>query len=187
MDSSSETKKAPALSNKVVIGAAAVVVAAVVAVGAVVVSHQGQTNISDNATPTIGYAADAKVMMDQDSLQAAYDEAVKNAAEKYVGLKYRNDAYSGNGTDFECYIVNSESNIFDMFLTIYADSELTDQLFMSGLVPPGNGFENITLDHALEKGNHMVYVVLTQVDTDEETGAQVIKNQVSHTMDFHVT
>lgn len=187
MPSSSETNKTPVLSNKVVIGAAAVVVAAVVTVGAVIVSHQSSANPSNNTTPTIDYAVDAKVMLDQDSLQAAYDEAVKNAAERNVGLKYRNDAYSSNGTDFECYIVNSESNIFDMFLTIYSDAELTDQLFMSGLVPPGSGFEKIALEHALEKGDHTVYVVLTQVDTDEETGAQVIKNQITHTMDFHVT
>lgn len=32
----------------------------------------------------------------------------------------------------------------------------------------------------------MVYVALTQVDTDEETGEQILKNQVMHTMDFHV-
>lgn len=74
-----------------------------------------------------------------------------------------------------------------MFLTIYADAEMTEQIFLSGLVPPGSGFENITLDRALEKGDHMVYVVLTQVETNAETGEQVIRNQVAHTMDFHVT
>lgn len=187
MDSSSETKKAPALSNKVVIGATAVVVAAVVAVGAAVISHQNQTSIPDGATPAIGYAAEAKVMLDQDSLQAAFDEAMKNAAEGNVGLKYKNDAYSTDGVNFECYIVNSDSNVYDMFLTIYADAEMTDQIYLSGLVPPGSGFEAIKLDHALDAGDHTVYVALTQVDTDEETGEQVIKNQVVHTMDFHVT
>ena len=187
MASSSETKKAPALSNKVVIGAAAVVVAAVIAVGAVVVTHQSQANVPGNTTPIIGYAADAKVMLDQNSLQAAFDEAMRNAAEGNVGLKYQNDAYSSNGVDFQCRIINSDANVFDMFLTIYADAEMTDQLFLSGLVPPGSGFESITLEHALDKGDHTVYVVLTQVDTSEETGEQVIKNQITHTMDFHVT
>ena len=42
-----------------------------------------------------------------------------------------------------------------------------------------------TLDRALEPGDHSVNVVVTQVDTDED-GVQVIKNQVAHTMDFHV-
>jgi hypothetical protein len=63
---------------------------------------------------------------------------------------------------------------------------MTDELFLSKLVPPGSGFETITLEHPLETGDHVVYVVITQIDTDEETGAQTVKNQVVHTMDFHV-
>lgn len=181
MGTNVEKSKTPVLSNKVVIGAAAIVVAAVVGVGAYVATHTSTTN-----SPTIGYAAEATVMMDQDTLQAALDEAMKNAEDGYVGLKYRNDAYSKDGKTFECRIANSDANIYDMFLTIYADPELTDQIFLSGLVRPGSGFEEITLERALEAGDHTVYVALTQVDTDEETGEQVIKNQVMHTMDFHV-
>lgn len=180
METPTETKKTPALSNKVVIIAAAAVIAALAVVAFLLLSGKKD----DNATG-IGYATEAKVMLDKDSLQAAFDEAVRNAEDGNVGLKYQNDAFSSNGTDFECYIVNSESNKYDMFLTIYADAELTDQIFLSGLVPPGSGFENITLEHALDSGDHTVFVALTQVDTDEN-GQQVIKNQVMHTMDFHV-
>lgn len=152
-----------------------------------VVLGRGKTqSISDGDTPLLGYAADATVMLDQDSLQAAVDEAVRNAAEGNIGLKYKNDAFSSNGTDFECYIVNAESNKYDMFLTIFADAELTDQIYLSGLVPPGSGFEKISLEHSLDPGSHTVYVALTQVETNE-AGEQVIKNQVMHTMDFHVT
>ena len=143
------------------------------------------TNIGDGDVPRVGYAADATVMLDQDSLQAAMDAAMAKAADGNVALLYRNNAYSENGTDFTCYIVNSPANRYDMFLTIYADAELTDQIFLSGLVPVGSGFEQITLDRALEPGDHSVNVVVTQVDTDED-GVQVIKNQVAHTMDFHV-
>lgn len=145
------------------------------------------TAIDEDETLRIGYAAEAKVMLNQDSLQAAFDAAMQNAAEGNIGLKYKNDAYSTDGTNFECYIANSEANIYDMFLTIFANSELTDQIFLSGLVPPGSGFENITLERSLDPGDHLVYVALTQVETDEETGEQAIMHQVVHTMDFHVT
>jgi hypothetical protein len=64
---------------------------------------------------------------------------------------------------------------------------MTDQLYLSKLVPPGSGFEEIELEHPLDQGDHTVYVALTQVETDEETGAQTIRNQVIHTIDFHVT
>lgn len=185
MDSSTQTKKTPVSTKKVVIIAAAIIMVLLIVV--VVLLTRSPQNVEDGNAPQIGYATDAKVMLDQDSLQAAYDEANKNAEDGYVGLKYKNNAYSTNGTDFQCYIVNSESNKYDMFLTIYTDADMTDQIFLSGLVPPGSGFEEITLDHALELGEHTVYVAVTQVDTDEETGEQVIKNQVLHTMDFHVT
>lgn len=148
-------------------------------------SRPDPTTINDGDTPRIGYATEATVMLDQDSLQAAMDEAMANAKDHNVALLYKNNAYSKNGTDFECYIVNSAANSYDMFLTIFADENMTDQIFLSGLVPPGSGFENITLDRALEPGSHEVVVAVTQVDTDEN-GEQVIKNQVMHTMDFHV-
>ena len=68
------------------------------------------TNIDDGDVPRVGYAADATVMLDQDSLQAAMDAAMAKAADGNVALLYRNNAYSENGTDFTCYIVNSPAN-----------------------------------------------------------------------------
>ena len=179
MESTAETKKQP-LSNKTVIIIAALVVVAVVAIAAMILF---QPKADDN---TIGYATEAKVMLDQESLQAAMDQAIANAKDGNIALLYKNNAYSTDGTNFECYIVNSASNSYDMFLTIFADAELQDQVFLSQLLRPGSGFENITLDHALETGDHTVYVAVTQVKNDEN-GEQVIHNQVMHTMDFHVT
>lgn len=144
------------------------------------------TAIDENAIPRIGYSGEASVILDQNALQAAMDEAMANAKNNSIALLYKNNAFSENGTDFDCYIVNSAANKYDMFLTIFADEAMTDQLFLSGLVPPGSGFEHITLDHALEPGTHTVVVAVTQVADDEETGEQVVKNQVMHTMDFHV-
>lgn len=148
--------------------------------------RQGDVTEDDDGTPRIGYETDAKVMLDQDSLQAAVDEAMENAKNGMVALQYQNDAFSSDGKTFSCYIANAPSNLYDMFLTIYADAELTDQVYLSGLVPPGSGFEEITLDHSLEQGDHTVYVAVTQVETDEETGEQVMRNQVIHTIEFHV-
>jgi hypothetical protein len=42
------------------------------------------------------------------------------------------------------------------------------------------------LEHPLDAGDHTVYVVLTQVKTNEETGEEEVANQVIHTMEFHV-
>ena len=186
MEQSTETKKQSGQRWIIILLAMLIVLLAVVL--AVVLGRSGELReLGDNPVPKIGYASEATVLLDQDSLQAAMDAAMENARNSNVGLRYKNNAYSTDGINFECLIANSSANIYDMFLTIYADAELTDQIFLSGLVRPGSGFEKITLEHALESGDHRVYVALTQVDTDEETGEQMIKNQVVHTMDFHVS
>lgn len=182
METTADTKKNSAPPNKRLIIALIAVV--IVAVAAVVVVLTGRDDSEKGLT--IDYATDATVMLDQQSIQAAMDAAMENAKEGRIGLSYRNDAYSKNGIDFDCHIANSVANRYDMFLTIFADAEMTDQIYLSGLVPPGSGFTHITLDHELDPGDHTVYVVLSQVTTNED-GEQVLCHQVAHTMDFHVT
>ncbi|MCI8844279.1 MAG: hypothetical protein HFF08_09240 [Oscillospiraceae bacterium] len=122
----------------------------------------------------------------EDELAAALDDARANAGTGNIALRFKNNAYSEDGQSFSCYIMNSERNAYDMFLTIYGDEQLSDELFSSGLVAPGRGFDQIKLNRALDQGTHMVYVVLTQVDTDEE-GVQTVVGQTSHAMDFIVS
>ena len=183
METPVQSKKG--LSNKIIIAAAAVIIVLLAAI-VLLLLRSPLTNIEDGDVPTLGYDSGASVVLDADALQAAVDEAMKNAKEGNVALLYENNAYSEDGKTFSCYIANDTANLYDMFLTIYADAGLTDQIFLSGLVPPGSGFEEIDLSKALDTGDHMVYVAVTQVDIDEETGEQVLKNQVVHTMEFHV-
>lgn len=171
--------------NKTVIIIGAVIILLLAAVIVILLTRQQTTMIDDGDVP-LGYAIGAKVMLDQDALQTAADEAQRNARDGRIALRYQNDAYSADGKTFSCSIWNAPANLYDMFLTIFADAEMTDQLFLSGLVPPGSGFDEITLDHSLEKGDHTVYVALTQV-TEDEDGNQMVKNQVVHTIEFHVS
>lgn len=172
--------------SKVFLIVAAVVIIALLAVIVFLLNRPAQANVNQGNELKIGYDTSASVVMDEESLQAAVDEAMRNAREGNVALLYENDAFSSDGKTFSCYIANDTANLYDMFLTIYADATMTDQIYLSGLVPPGSGFEEITLDRALEKGDHLVYVAVTQVTADEETGEQVVKNQVIHTIKFHV-
>lgn len=179
-----ETNKTPAKSNKTLLVVGAIIIVLLIVIAAILIIRPSLTNIGDEGVPKLGYSAEATVMLDEDSLQAAVDEAIENAKNNMVALEYQNDAFSTDGKTFSCHIVNSAANLYDMFLTIYADGALTDQVFLSQLVPPGSGFKEITLSRALDPGDHTVYVAVTQV-TDED-GEQVIKNQVMHTIEFHV-
>ncbi len=99
-----------------------------------------------------------------------------------ITLEYDGHARSTDGTNFDCFIANAKENTYDMFISIYSDEMLTDELFLSKLFKPGTGFENIRLNRALEKGNHTVYMVLTQVEDDHSA----IHNQVVVTMEMIV-
>ena len=171
-----------AATNKLVITAAALAAVVAVSAGAVVYTLNNREESSDGLT--IGYASGAGVFLDEESLQAAMDNAMADTGG--VTLRYKNNAYSNDGKNFNCFLANSPYNAYDAFFTICTDGGMTDQIFLSELVPPGGGFESIRLDRALEPGSHTVYVAITQVETAED-GTQTIKGQAVYTMDFHVS
>lgn len=142
----------------------------------------GKKNGADNA-PKLRYAEGVTVVNDPDALQKAVDEMLEKAAEGSMMLEYENDASSADGKTFACYIANAVENSYDMYIDIYADKELTDEIYLSGLVRPGGAFREITLDKALGTGEHLVYVAFTQVEDDLET----IHGQIIVTMNFNVT
>lgn len=138
---------------------------------------------TESGTPKIGYAEGVTAVDDQDALQQAVNDMLAKAAEGTMDLEYKNDATSEDGEKFTCYIANAASNRYDMYIQIFADAELTDQLYLSGLVRPGQAFRELDLEHALDSGSHTVYVAYTQVEEDLET----IHSQVLVTMNFIVT
>lgn len=121
------------------------------------------------------YAAEGVMILEDDG--GIYDELEPNA----IALEFKNDAFSNDGKTFACYLGNSALNEYDMYVAIYSDAELTDLLYMSGLVPPGSGFKEITLDKELEEGDHRVYIAFTQMLDPDTIHAQTV-----YTMDFHV-
>jgi hypothetical protein len=131
----------------------------------------------------IAYAEGTTAVEDPDALQKIVDEMRENAR-KTIGLEYKNEAFSVDGQNFDCYIANAARNQYDMFIAIYADAELTDELYLSGLVMPGRAFEHIQLERPLEDGNHLVYVAFSQVE--EVDGEQTMRAQALVTMNFHV-
>ena len=106
-------------------------------------------DIQDGETPKLGYAEGTTVVEDPDALQKAVDEMYAHAAEGGVTLEYKNDARSTDGENFSCYIANAAENRYDMYLQIFADSELTDQLLLTGLIRPGSAFDNISLEQSV--------------------------------------
>lgn len=134
---------------------------------------------------TLDYATTGvSVASNQDDFQKAYDEAVKNAEEGMISLDFQNEAHSTDGKHFTCYLANSASNLYDMFIVVSAEDNLDDHLFISQLIPPGYAFDEIELTRALERGLHQLNVAFTQVAVEDER--QVIKGQTLVAVNFYV-
>ena len=112
-------------------------------------------------------------------------ETVEPVKQGWLALTYDYKAFSSDGVNFSCYLTNDAANAYDLYFDIYADDTLKDQVFLSGLIPPGYGLKQIELNHALPAGTTKCYVVFNQVDTDEE-GNQSMVNQMLVTVDFVV-
>lgn len=172
-----ETETKPQSGRRWIIPAAAVL-ALLAALLLFAMSRRSADDAEDG--PKLTYAEGVTVVDDPGELQAAVD--AMRAAEGTIVLEYQNDAFSEDGTTFACYIANAVENPKDMFINIYADAELTEELYLSGLVRPGSAFREITLEKTLPSGDTTAYVAFTQVEEDLET----IAGQVFVTMDFHV-
>lgn len=122
----------------------------------------------------IGYSEGAVLLDDSKPVEYTPPEAIT--------LDYKGQAVSEDGKTFQCKIANAQENQYDMYIDIYADNALTDQLFLSELFRPGTGFEEITLNRALDPGTHTAYLVFTQVEEDQST----MHNQLVVTIDLVV-
>lgn len=111
---------------------------------------------------------EAAVALDEFSLRSHYADAMK-AAEGTMALMYQNEARSSDGTNFSCYIGNSTANEYDMYANIYLDEELTEQILLTGLIPPGSGIQEFESEIPLRPGTYDTVLVLTQVEKDHST------------------
>lgn len=164
-----------------------IIIVLLVAAGAVLAlskfgGQQESAPVSDDGTPLLRYQEGLTVVEDSDAIKQAAKDMYSKAAQDGVPLEYKNDAFSLDGETVKCYIANPASDAYDMYFQIFADEDFTEQLYLSGLIPPGKAMNEIVLDEKLQEGNHRVYVAFTQVEEDHAT----IHQQVFITMDFHV-
>ncbi len=140
-----------------------------------------------NEGERIGYAANV-VTDDPETLQTMVDRLYEESEDVGISLEYKNLLISDDGVNFACYIGNSKDNNFDMFFTIYADQQLTEELYVSELLRPGSRFEKIAFKEKLEPGTYTGYMVQTRV-YDEEVNdqmIQVIHGNIAVTVDIFV-
>ena len=134
--------------------------------------------------------AGVTVVEDPDVLSREVEKLYESATAEGIGLEYKNEAFSLDGQNFACYIGNQSTSSYPLFITIYGDDQYQEELFISGLIKPGQAFNQVTFSRALEPGTYTLPVCYTQVyephteenDTDDFT----IRGQTVITLNFNV-
>jgi hypothetical protein len=123
---------------------------------------------------------DSAVALDAEGLERQI-EAMKNADGRF-SLEYKNEAFSSDGTHFECYLANSEKNKEDVFIAIFKDVTMNEQLYLSGLVRPGTSIQGFESEIPIDSGTHSVVCMFTSVSDDHETMTSQISVELKLTV-----
>ncbi len=171
----SETSQKQKNNSKIVIIIMAVLIIALIALIAVLAlrkdtdSDEGDEFVAQTLAPgALMYDVNA-VALDEDSLNKQYAEAVAKAKEGTMTLQFKNTAVSEDGIYFSCDIGNAINNNYDMYINIYKDETLSEQILLTGLIPPGERIENFQSEIRLDPGTYEAVLVLTQVEDDHAT------------------
>jgi len=147
------------------------------------------------APPPVGAIAWASgesviVVDESEDLNERVDEVFERASEEGVAVEYKNEAFSTDGVTFDCYIGNPIRSSYPMYITIYADTTFQEELFISGLLKPGQAFNKVTMSRALDYGVNVLPVCYTQVyephTGPNETDDFTIRAQTVITLNFNV-
>lgn len=154
----------------VIIVAAVLIIAGLVTVIVLLLGKEEAAPV-DNDKPTVGLInyEQGVIGVDVENFQEEFDRAVREMQESSIGLVFNNYATSDDGVSFKCYIGNAEANTKDMYFNIYKDTSFSEQILLTGLIPPGSGIDTFESEIDLEPGTYEAVLVLTQVDDDHST------------------
>lgn len=126
-----------------------------------------EDNANDNSDNVMTYESDI-ILDDAESMSDKINAMAKQVADGQIGLELKTMASSANGTDFSCYVGNAAENTYDIYLTITLD-DTNEEVYRSGLIPPGGRIEKFTTTKELDEGNYMATLTYNQVKDDHQT------------------
>lgn len=143
-----------------------IILVVVIAAAAVVIlkllNKDGDTESGLNYTSEngIGYEMNAVILTSGDIAVSQPDG---------VALRFNPIARSTDGENFTCEIANSLANKLDIYLDIYFDANYEDEIYLSGLLRPGEGITSFKTKRVMPKGTYDVVLVPTTVEDDHKT------------------
>lgn len=137
-----------------------VIVAAAVIVLKLLNKEDDTTSLNYTSENGIGYELNATVLTSGD---------VAVSQPEGVAIRFKPAASSTDGENFACEIANSYANKLDMYIDIYLDASYEDEIYLSGLMRPGEGITSFKTNRVMSKGTYDVVLVATTVEDDHKT------------------
>lgn len=153
----------------IIIIAAVLIIAGLVTVIVLLLNKDEKPNQVDQPTGGLIDYQPGVIGVDVDDFQAAFDQAVRDMQNSSIGIVFNNYAESSDGINFKCYLGNAAGNGKDVYFNIYKDSSFSEQILLTGLIPPGSGIDTFESEIDLEPGEYEAVLVLTKVDDDHST------------------
>lgn len=108
-------------------------------------------------------------VLSPDKLKEWNEQALKNMEDNQIPIIYAPTANSADGVNFKCDIGNPEGAKYYMYLDLYSDATLSEEVYLSGLIEPGKGITSFTTNKAFPKGETDAVLVFTTVRDDMKT------------------
>lgn len=108
-------------------------------------------------------------VLSPDKLKEWNEKALQEAKDTQIPVSFAADATSSDGVNFDCEIGNPPGAKHYMYLDIYSDTTLEEEVYLSGLLKPGTGITSFTTSRAFPKGDTEAVLVFTTVQDDMQT------------------
>lgn len=108
-------------------------------------------------------------VLDPDKMKEWNESALKEMEDNQIPVAFSPTATSSDGENFSCEIGNPPGAKYLMYLDMYADTSLEEQVYLSGLLEPGQGITSFKTSKTFPKGETDIVLVLTTVQDDHQT------------------
>ena len=108
-------------------------------------------------------------VLSPDKLQQWNESALQEAQDTQIPVSFSPTVTSSDGVNFDCEIGNPPGAKYYMYLDIYSDTTLEEEVYLSGLLAPGTGITSFTTSKTFPKGDTEGVLVLTTVREDQQT------------------
>lgn len=108
-------------------------------------------------------------VLNPDKMKEWNESILRDMEDNQIPIAFSPTAISTDGTNFTCEIGNPPGAKYLMYLDMYSDVSLSEEVYLSGLLQPGQGITSFTTTKAFPKGETDIVLVFTTVQDDRQT------------------